>query len=434
MKNDKSKTQITNSHRLIKFIEHLTDKPTKIPDATIDVGYFFNNIINQLELNLNFIISNRQSCIIKKVKSKNKKPTNIDILTESFYDPYFFRNSKRYIDYEVLKNKIIQSMSIYNNIEIILPLFSRKPISPIKNRGHYADIGEIATILKIASFVKVLQSFSNKQIFFTILADGKKYNRACNTLDFVVEEYQKSLQFWIDYFKLNDLVRIEDYEKRVFKSIGEELYLLREEKFYKKYHEISVCFDKMFDSYNIKLSLLTIREYPLGEQIFYTFYSIISSVNYSINLDYYTYINFIYSLHTNIKDCSFQNMFSSLREEAWIAAKKYVAISLVDRELKILNKINPNCIKFTIHAKQDELRFIDSTTQNFNITAQHCVGGIESHNHTLQATFDYRIFREAKNEQAICLSRLDNNRANIQIYGYLVNMSEINQPIYYRRA
>ena len=102
--------------------------------------------------------------------------------------------------------------------------------------------------------------------------------------------------------------------------------------------------------------------------------------------------------------------------------------------MSIINKINSNGIKLTIHAKANELRFIDTSVQNFNITAQHCVGGLDIKNNDLKVTFDYRICRESRNEQAVCLSNLDNNRANLQIYGYLVQMGQINQPIYYQRS
>lgn len=47
-----------------------------------------------------------------------------------------------------------------------------------------------------------------------------------------------------------------------------------------------------------------------------------------------------------------------MRKEAWEAAKKYVAISLLDRELNSIKAINPNAIKFTIHAKPNELRLL----------------------------------------------------------------------------
>lgn len=434
MKNTQDKVQISNTHRLISFIKNMAKNPQKIDNTNISIEYFLNNIIKKLELNLNFAVLNRQDYIVKKSRQRHKNPLNIEIFTEAFYDPHFFRNSDKFINYETLKNKIQHSIEANNSIEILLPIFSRKPISPIKNLGYYPDIAEIATILKIASFSKIIQNLLNKNVTFTVLADGKKYNRACRTPDFIVEEYQKALQFWIDYFKLNNFITIADYEKRVLISTGEEIYFLREEKFFNKYKEISLYFDKFFNPKDIRNSLLKIRQSPLGEQIFYTFYSIITSVNYSIRLDYSAYIDFISSLHLNIKNIFNYTIFLNMREEAWEATKKYVAISIIDREMSIINKINSNGIKLTIHAKANELRFIDTSVQNFNITAQHCVGGLDIKNNDLKVTFDYRICRESRNEQAVCLSNLDNNRANLQIYGYLVQMGQINQPIYYQRS
>jgi len=55
------------------------------------------------------------------------------------------------------------------------------------------------------------------------LADGKKYNRVCKTPDYIVEDYQKSLQFWVDYFKLNNNIKIVDYEKYFSILLGKSL-------------------------------------------------------------------------------------------------------------------------------------------------------------------------------------------------------------------
>lgn len=85
----------------------------------------------------------------------------------------FFRHSNKYIDFNEIKKKIIACKESGKCIEILFPLFSRKPISPIKNCGNYADIAEIYTILKIAAFVKIARNFLGKNIIFTILSDGK---------------------------------------------------------------------------------------------------------------------------------------------------------------------------------------------------------------------------------------------------------------------
>jgi len=221
--NDTNKTQIFNTHRLIDFTVNLSKKPKKTNDCFIDIEYFINNVINEIELNLNFLVLNRQEYILKKSKNDFKKPTRIEILTKAFYDPYFFRKTEYFINYKNLENKLLSSIKNNSCIEIIFPIFSRKPISPIKNRGYFADIAEIFTILKIASFVKLIQKIIGKDIIFKILADGKKYNRVCKTPDYIVEDYQKSLQFWVDYFKLNNNIKIVDYEKYFSILLGKSL-------------------------------------------------------------------------------------------------------------------------------------------------------------------------------------------------------------------
>lgn len=375
------------------------------------------------------IVNTRQDIIIKKAKQKTKKPTTIDFFIELLFDPYFFRNTKKYIDYKVLKKQLETNLDC---IEILFPIFSRKPISPIKNCGYYADIAEIYSILKMASFSKIANNFVDK-VTFSILADGKKYNRACKTPDVIVEKYQKSIQFWIDYFKFNHLIHLDDYETRTHSSIGDEHYLYREESFVKKYKEISSLFDRFFDPIDIANSMKHINANTLGNQLHYTFYSILSSINYSKKLDYLTYIHYIASLHYKAPK-QYKEQFIEMRKEAWEAAKKYVAISLLDRELNIIKAINPSAIKFTIHAKPNELRFIDSPLNSFNLTAQHCVGGINIESNKIKINFDYRICREHRKEKAVCISRLEANKANFGIYDYLVKMSNESQPIYFERG
>nr|WP_321432592.1 L-tyrosine/L-tryptophan isonitrile synthase family protein [uncultured Campylobacter sp.] len=319
-------------------------------------------------------------------------------------------------------------------IEILFPLFSRKPISPIKNCGNYADIAEIYTILKIAAFVKIARNFLGKNIIFTILSDGKKYSRACKTPDHIIDEYQKSIKFWINYFKLDDCIYLNDYEARVLGSIGEESYLLREEKFYDKYNEISLLLDKFFKPEKIFNSMSLINNSPIRQQIYYTFYSIITSINYDEKLDYFSYIHYIESIHDNKYKSNKKELFINMRKEAWEAAKKYVAISLIDRQINIIDKINKLGLKFTIHPKTNEFRFLDSPLNSFNLTAQHCVGGISMKNNELSVNFDYRICRESREEQKVCIFGIQNNRANIQIYGYLTKMVQQNQAIFFTQG
>ena len=354
-----------------------------------------------------------------------------------------------------MKEKIILSIQNFNRIEMFIPIFSRKPFSPIKNSGYFPDLAEIQTLIRFHTFTQIVQNLLQKPCKLTILADGNKYNRACKTPHTIIVKYQQLLQYWIHLLGFQDTINLQDYETWVHKTVDIQ-YSIREEKFNQLYQEISSQFNKFFNPNRILDSLNTIQSISeLGNQLCYTFWSIITSVNYTIlyqdnyienclrnhNVQNF-YISYILSLHYETHEAPKTPLFSKekignnnviqqilyeMRSEAWDAAKRYVAISLVDRQSNILYKANPYAIKLTIHAKPNELRFIDTSREDFTSHAQHCVGGLREYQNTIKVDFKYRIQREANHEQAICVQVPNHEKYNCG----LIEMYHNKQPMYY---
>jgi hypothetical protein len=118
-----------------------------------------------------------------------------------------------------------------------------------------------------------------------------------------------------------------------------------------------------------------------------------------------------------------------MRREAWEAAVRYTAISLTDRSLGVWRLLNPDGLKFTIHSKVGEIRFVPTTSEFLSMTAQHCVGGIKRSPRGSRLTFVCRLERESCNEYPVTL-RNDTAAPVAPIQ----KMSEARQPICYLEA
>ncbi|TCJ93951.1 hypothetical protein EV694_2185 [Volucribacter psittacicida] len=285
------------------------------------------------------------------------------------------------------------------------------------------------------------------------MADGKKYNRACLTPNCIIDLYQKSLKYWVEYFHINEFVEIVDYESWLSRD---KFYLSEREETNKNiYTKISKEYDPHFDPARLDISFGKINNNSIGEQLKYTFWSIITSVNYHsiFQQDQYItynnevqnfYISFIFSLNFSIEKIKKSHLFSShligdfslnhteliikMRYEAWEAAKKYVAISLTDRKLNTIFTKIPTAIKLTIHGKRGEFNFISTNCKNYSLTAQHTTGSIHFKRDEVMIDYRYRIERDADSETEIYVYPSETSEEK---FDPLYEMYKIKQPFYY---
>lgn len=467
LNSEQKRTQISSSHRLIeltKLIRHKldTDEGYGKNFELIEMNYFLNGILSKLEGILNATIAKRQTALLKRIRNNApaygvSKLTANEYATETLFDSYFFKNNDKYVNRTDTAKLIKLSIEKYNKIKLVIPLLSRKPISPIKNTGFYPDLGEINTLLRCAQLVKTLTNVSGYDCELIILADGKKYNRACQTPNGIITAYQSSLKYWINILGIGDFIKLIDYEEWLCEGNDSNWIEHRESIYNDIYKSISITYDSMFFHDNLSSSLDNIKNHEIGEQLAYTFWSIITTVNYSSlfsNLDCKKifsnrdiqnfYISFIASLAYSGSRIKKSHLFSrqlvgdralyaseivkQMRIEAWEAAKKYVAISLTDRQLNTIYKRIPTAIKLTIHGKKGEFNFITTNPKDFSKTAQHTVGGVSKANGNIMVDYKYRIERESNHETKVYIARTSHYTDE---FNPLHEMSLIHQPIYY---
>lgn len=393
-----------------------------------------------------------------------KKAGVAEYVTEAFFDNWWFKPKADHLPRIMLRDQVSSLIEKGLPLQLFFPIMSRKPFSPVKNRGVYPDLAELFTLARCAEATQVINALSPTGCRLNILADGLKYNRACRTPDAVVLAYQAGLAFWVKYLDISDIINIVDYEQWVRDGIPASLAANRSRCYDNCCHMLYEKYGSYFDVTDLEKSFQTIKHLDdIGRQIHYTFWSIVSSTYYP---ELYTfsrkttfferhygddvqnlYGSYLSSLHCRLTDCcqsgenlpqfgylppaKRQELFRIMRQQAWRAALRYVAISLTDRKIQPLKLIAPDAIKLTIHAKKGELHFLCATQQDANMTAQHCSGGLSFHYSSMKATFRYRLERELNGEFPILLDPLPLSEFNQQRYGPLLAMQNNNQPVGY---
>lgn len=283
--NTSDRSQISSSHRLIestKKLRHRLDLNGGIGEnfSFIEQDYFIKNILHRVKEEAEFEIGKRLQAIIHRIEKTNKQSSTIDYAVEALFDSYFFKNNERYVNRENVSKILKKSIDESDKITIVMPILSRKPISPIKNKGYFPDLGEINTLIRCYSISKIISILSEKTCEFIILSDGNKYRRACHTPPHTVDLYQTSLKYWIKELNLSNFIKVVDYEKWIY-SYDRFLWENDRVEIYNDYYKsISCQLDNIFSSDNSLLSLNNLESYDLRGQLNYTFQSIITSVNY----------------------------------------------------------------------------------------------------------------------------------------------------------
>ncbi|TCJ93952.1 hypothetical protein EV694_2186 [Volucribacter psittacicida] len=141
---EQQKTQISSSHRLINITSTLRHQLSNNNYGIFDrvsSNFLINEIFQKLEYQSNITVSKRQSALFKRAKDNlnnynSQKLSSFEYATEALFDNYFFKNNKNFINrveaLKIIKRSIIQN----GNISLVMPILSRKPFSPIKNKGY----------------------------------------------------------------------------------------------------------------------------------------------------------------------------------------------------------------------------------------------------------------------------------------------------------
>lgn len=474
---EQMKSQISSGHRLINLVRNkkfglYSEKDFLSNAIHIPPNYIINNLIPSFTHGMNETISSRVNAAISRAR-KNASEYSVktcglyEFIAEELFNNWWYKPNTSNFSRVLARDKVKSLIENNKKIRMYIPILSRKPLNPVKNRGNYPDIAEIHTLVRFAEAAQVINTLSPTGAEIVIMSDGQKYKRACGTPNNIVDSYQSSLIYWIELLEIGDVVRLENYENWVLSGIGNNDFNHRENNYHSTTDKLHHQYSTFFAAENLDRSIEYISSLSnVGKQLSFTFNSILSSLSYqSFNsmfsknsehrsdLNIYSdegqklYLLYLSSLHrdlseNNIRGVNFDNygylspsevsnLFCNMRKEAWEAAIRYVSISLTDRDLNINNRIEPDSIKLTIHPKKNELHFITATRKDANMTAQHCVGGFEKTSTGHRVNFKYRLNRECNNELPVIIETISNNEHNVNKYGPLLPMSKQNQPLFY---
>jgi hypothetical protein len=467
---EQQRSQISSGHRLLKLVREkrlqlYTEAEFLGRMIYSDPGYWIDTFVPALLTSISEHVTCRVNAAIRRARKNAaaydvKKVGVAEHITEVFYDNCWYKVREENVPRKILRQQIQRILDRGEPIELIFPIFSRKPFCPLKNRGLYPDLGEIYSLARCTEATQTANILSPTGCRLTLLADGLKYNRACRTPDEVVSAYQSALGAWKSLIVDDRVVRLVDYEQWVTEHLRQDLLSARLPLYAQRVEDLDLRFRPIFDPLAPAESLRSIEQMSdVGRQLTFTFWSIATSVNYrrlfspaqdeNVIRNYFSdeiqrlYVYFIASLHKPLRNLvvpreffpsfgslgprDFCELFCALSQEAFEAAIRYVAISLVDRDLKILREICPNAIKLTIHGKPGELHLLSASHRDCSITAQHSTGGFA----TGVINLKYRLDREANEEVPVLLTALPPALQERSEYLGFRRLHETRQPIAY---
>ncbi len=433
----------------------------------VPAQYWLETFVPALRARISAAISDRVTATIKRA-AKNRaqygvaRTSTAEVLAEALFDNWWYKPREDFLSRRALRDQLAAVVADGEPVELVLPVFSRKPISPLKNRGPLPDLAELHSLARCAEIAQVLNLISPTGCRLTVLSDGRKYGRACRTPAQVIAEYQRALGFWAARLGISEVVRIVDYEDWVGEDHAPSFVVAREAQYAATCAELRARYAAGFDPHDAASSLSAIEHIDeVGAQLAFTFRSIVSSVYYESLFERFAspmgdrwygddvqrvYADYVATLHRPLGALAakgeylpsvgyvgageFRALFAAMRDEAWAAATRYVAISLTDRTLGTVRTIAPRAVKLTIHAKPSELHVILATHRHAAMTAQHCVGGIDDDARRAQISFRYRIEREARGEVPVLVGDLPDGTRGDR-FGPLAAMHATAQPIAY---
>lgn len=458
---EQRRSQISGGHRLISQVRSnpfqlYNQREFASKAVAIDAEYWMDEVMPALAHAVSRSAAARVDAALGRARKQAEeygvtKPGAAELVAEALFDGRWFKAKKEHFGRAELRDQVLGTISAGRPVELVLPLFSRKPFSPVKNRGRAPDTAEIHSLARCAALAHTLNALSPTGAVFRVLADGRKYNRACRTPDDLVLDYQDSLRVWVRELGAAGVLEICDYEDWVRSGITSSHWDQRASRYAEWVVDLERDYTPFFDETDPVPSLDAMTAASdVGSQLAFTFWSIATSTCYSrFHEDISAgpdqvmdaYSHYVTSLRRPLSevapraDIGFEADHGELRREAFSAACRYVAISLADRDLDVLRTVTPDAVKLTIHGKPGELHFVTATSRDANMTAQHCTGGYDladvSGGGEAKPTFRYLIEREAAGEVPVLVSGARHRVAADDRYRALARLETGLQPIAY---
>jgi len=470
---DQRRSQISGGHRLIRLARqrrpHLYSRDEFAYKASyVSADQILAHFVPALRMRLNETASRRVNAAVARARRNASvfgvgKAGVAEFVAEAFFDNWWFKVRNEHVSRPELRDHVADVIGRGKRLELFFPVLSRKPFSPLKNRGVQPDLAELQSLVRLAEATQTISTLSPTGCRLTVLADGFKYNRGCRTPDSVVAAYQQGLRFWIHELGIADIVRFVNYEELLAEALPAADVRARDAIYAERGDRLDRSYGRVFDPGDPVGSLDRIADDDLGQQLAYTFWSIVTSTYYDSLFDFAggrgfvdrhygdevqrLYVAYVSSLHRRLHPAErpaaaraglptgyvdpdrFADLFRDMRRQAWDAAVRYVAISLTDRDLNVLKRIEPEAIKLTIHGKKGELHFLSASQRDAAITAQHSTGGLSlARDGSARVTFRYRLERESDGEVPLLIGRLPDTDYHRTTYGPLWHMQHDQQP------
>ncbi|WP_374983272.1 L-tyrosine/L-tryptophan isonitrile synthase family protein [Streptomyces fradiae] len=490
---EQRRSQISDGHRLIRAVRA---RPFQLYSArrhatravTVDAEEWLAAVMPALRAAVSRTASARLDTALARARKRMdeygvRRVGSAEAVAEALSDGKWFRTQRAHMGRAGLRDRVAQALRHGEPVELLFPVFSRKPFSPVKNRGVAPDTAELHSLARCAALAHTVAALSPTGCRFTVLADGRKYNRACGTPGPVVAAYQDTLRRWVADLGADAVLRVVDYEGWVAGGLGAADLRTREEYYRRRAAELADRYGRLFSPHAPRESLerlvgtadthdahsphstpaprTTHDPAGTGGQLAHTFWSIATSVHYTAlgtghrdlpdgpcYSDAYQEAYALYVAHLGRpltgpdtggplpatpygRTAADPDLHLALREEAWEAACRYVAISLTDRDLNLVRETAPRAVKLTIHGKPGELHFTTAASRDANMTAQHSTGGYALRDGRVRPTFRYRIEREAAGETPVLLHGAAGRGGDEPHHLPLARLERMQQPIAY---
>lgn len=347
-----------------------------------------------------------------------------ETISEVMFDRQFLKGSKSNFSRLVLCQKIKKRVAKEKPIQMVIPALPYKSSSPLKSRGILPDFSEINFLLALFEVVKTIDfiyrelkpDLKEPAAMFTIVCDGKRFNKFLNEPVKIIENYQKNLHLWVKKLGISKFVKIIDYQHLISNYLPKNLLIEKKiinKKIRKSYASLM---NPLLEPCNmIRTIRKAIKLDPDPEEcnsqgrFVPLFKSLIYIINYKIlkkyaNLHKKNYIKLYTTLTRHIFDPyvqltnddfinisefifnpdinspSQEKIFEYLRQsmlrEAWNATIKYIAEIKSDRDLyqEPIATCLPDHIRWTIHAKPGQLAILTTTAFGDSVQPWHGSG------------------------------------------------------------
>lgn len=464
---EQRKSQISDGHRLIRSVRRqpfalYSQSEFATKAVAMDADYWLDSLLPTVRAGISRSAAAKVDAALARARKRHgeygtTRPGAPEVIAEALSDAKWFRTKKEHLTRTELRDRIRGVIARGRPVELVFPVFSRKPYSPVKNRGTSPDTAELHSLARCAALAHVVDVLSPTGCHFTILADGRKYNRACRTPDSVVEEYQTTLRDWIAELGASGVLHVTDYEQWLRDGLPDQLLQARLQHNAAWEKRLLTDYGALFDATDPRASLADLAgRDEVAAQLLHTFWSIATSTNFEafagIREEHRgwtdearrAYAYYVASLprklsrHGRRPDMGLAAaagndvaaLHHTLRSEAWQAACRYVAISLTDRDLNLVRELAPDAVKLTIHGKPGELHLVTATSTDANMTAQHSTGGYSVRGGQAKPTFGYLVDREARGEIPVLIKGTPRHGDDPR-YRALARLEASGQPIAY---